>query len=97
MDQFIQQDPFGSDQDEWDGSDLSLGCDDSRRRQMSHATFRKVFFYFFDIFYFLMLVLDNFSSNFLLFFFPFVKHVSFRLHLKSIILTDWFMGLERGG
>ncbi|KAF9660711.1 hypothetical protein SADUNF_SadunfMtG0000400 (mitochondrion) [Salix dunnii] len=41
MDQFIQQDPFGSDQDEWDGSDLSLGCDDSRRRQMSHATFRE--------------------------------------------------------
>lgn len=26
MDQFIQQDPFGSDQDEWDWSDLSLGC-----------------------------------------------------------------------
>ena len=25
MDQFIQQDPFGSDQDEWDWSDLSLG------------------------------------------------------------------------
>uniref|UniRef100_A0A2C9TZU6 Uncharacterized protein n=1 Tax=Manihot esculenta TaxID=3983 RepID=A0A2C9TZU6_MANES len=24
MDQFIQQDPFGSDQDEWDWSDLSL-------------------------------------------------------------------------
>jgi|UniRef100_A0A2K1XJN3 hypothetical protein len=41
MDQFIQQDPFGSDQDEWDESDLSLGCDDSRCRQMSHATFRE--------------------------------------------------------
>lgn len=26
MDQFIQQDPFGSDQDEWDWSDLSFGC-----------------------------------------------------------------------
>lgn len=26
MDQFIQQDLFGSDQDEWDWSDLSLGC-----------------------------------------------------------------------
>ncbi|GKV52834.1 hypothetical protein SLEP1_g59394 [Rubroshorea leprosula] len=25
MDQFIQQDPFGSDQGEWDWSDLSLG------------------------------------------------------------------------
>lgn len=25
MDQFIQQDPFGSDQDEWDWFDLSLG------------------------------------------------------------------------
>jgi hypothetical protein len=25
MDQLIQQDPFGSDQDEWDWSDLSLG------------------------------------------------------------------------
>ena len=25
MDQFIQQDPFGSDQDEWDWSDLLLG------------------------------------------------------------------------
>lgn len=24
MDQLIQQDPFGSDQDEWDWSDLSL-------------------------------------------------------------------------
>ncbi|MCE2056150.1 hypothetical protein HAX54_044125 [Datura stramonium] len=26
MDQFIQQDLFGSDQDEWDWSDLSFGC-----------------------------------------------------------------------
>ncbi|CAN1191510.1 hypothetical protein LINPERHAP2_LOCUS41091, partial [Linum perenne] len=26
MDQFIRQDPGGSDQDEWDWSDLSLGC-----------------------------------------------------------------------
>ena len=40
MDQFIQQDPFGSDQDEWNWSYLSRMVD-SRRRQMSHATFRE--------------------------------------------------------
>ena len=38
MDQFIQQDPFGSDQDEWDWSDLSLRC---KTPAMSHATFRE--------------------------------------------------------
>lgn len=42
MDQFIQQDPFGSNQDEWDWSDLSLGCKTPAAwSTTTHATFRE--------------------------------------------------------